>query len=214
MRGGTTAKNNTAADVPIFKTIFGKDWDQLPSVMKSHYAVRAGSDDWVVVEGHLNVKISPMVSLMARLTGLLVPYSGENIPVTVVFHSAPGENGFYFDRTFHFPDKGDVVFRSCMKPAGGNELIEFMGLGIGWRCAFDWQDSKVVLSHRGYVWRLFGLNIPLPLTWLMGCGHAEETPLSDKEFSMWTHANSSLFGPTFGYKGTFKITEVSCPEKL
>ncbi|KLN60596.1 hypothetical protein WH96_12100 [Kiloniella spongiae] len=97
-----------------------------------------------------------------------------------------------------------------MEQIQGNILVEFMRFGIGWKLAYEWDGKKVILRHKGYVWRLFGKLLPLPLSWVMGEGHAEETPLSDDDFSMWTHAKHSLFGPTFGYAGTFKVTEVKC----
>ncbi len=209
---------------PIFKSVFGKDWDSLPPVMKKHYAVRRNSDDMVKVEGKLDIKISFPVSLMARLTGMLLPYSGKNIPVTVVFRSdrsspekiskkISGKSAaFYFNRTFHFPDRGDISFRSHMEQIEGNVMVEFMRFGIGWKLAIEWDGEKVILKHRGYVWRVLGRLIPLPLTFLMGAGYAEETPLSEDSFAMWTHVEHTLFGPTFGYAGDFKVTEISCPD--
>ena len=197
------------ANSPIFKTIFGEAWNELPEVMKDHYALRPFSDDIIKVEGHLNVKVSPLVSLMARLTGLLVPYSGKNIPTTVVFHSDRA-GGFHFKRTFSFPDKGDVHFNSRMEWVKENELIEWMRFGIGWRIVYAWGDGRVSLTHRGYVWRIFGFKIPLPLEIMMGRGFAEEYPVSEDTFRMWTHAKHRWFGPLFGYDGEFKITDVSC----
>ncbi|WP_417453866.1 DUF4166 domain-containing protein [Kiloniella sp.] len=203
---------------PIFKSVFGKDWDNLPPVMKKHYAVRSNSHDRVVVKGRLDIKISPMVSLMARISGMLLAYSGKNIPVTVVFRSdhkgssSTSNTPFYFDRTFHFPDRGDITFRSRMEQIENNILVEFMRFGIGWKLAYEWDGKKVILRHKGYVWQIFGKLLPLPFSWIMGKGYAEETPLSDDTFSMWTHAKHSLFGPTFGYAGDFKVTEVKCPK--
>ena len=207
-----TPAKATGENEPIFKAVFGDTWDDLPPVMKDHYAVRAGTDDLVRVEGHLDIKISWPVSIMARLTGMLLAYSGDNVPVTVVFTNGAGNRGFQFDRTFHFTDRGDVSFRSRMEHIGGNELVEFMGFGIGWKMAYSWDGSKVVLEHRGYVWRLFGVLVPVPLALIMGQGHAEEVPVSDDEFSMWTHSRHRLFGNMFAYAGSFKVTEVSCDQ--
>ncbi|MBI1216598.1 MAG: DUF4166 domain-containing protein [Alphaproteobacteria bacterium] len=193
---------------PLFKTVFGAQWDALPPVMKKHYAVRPFSDDVVTVEGHLDVRISPMVSVMARLTGMLLAYSGKNVPVTVVFRSDQS-GAFQFDRTFHFPEKGDVAFRSRMEWIEGNVLVEFMRFGIGWKLAYEWDGEKIILRHRGYVWRILGVMMPLPMSLVIGKGHAEEAPLSEDAFSMWTHALHPLFGKTFGYAGKFRVTQVS-----
>ncbi|MEH6630760.1 MAG: DUF4166 domain-containing protein [Halopseudomonas aestusnigri] len=206
------------SEEPIFKSVFGKDWDNLPPVMQKHYAVRANSDDQVTVEGKLDIKISPVVSWMAKITGMLLAYSGDAVPVTVIFRSdkksgqqlSPQSKSFYFDRTFHFPDKGDITFRSRMEHVKDNILIEFMRFGIGWKLSYEWDGEKVILRHKGYIWRIFGTMIPVPLSLIMGKGYAEEAPLSEDSFSMWTHANHDLFGPTFGYAGEFRVTEVSC----
>lgn len=203
---------NTDDIQPIFQKVFADSWDLLPLVMKSHYAVRPISDDMVKVEGHLDIKISPLVSVMARLTGMLLAYSGNDVPVTVVFTSGGDAKSFNFDRTFHFPERGDVKFRSRMEHIHDNVLVEFMRFGIGWKLAYEWDGSKVILAHRGYVWRIFGIMIPVPFEWIIGKGYAEETPISDDSFSMWTHSKHFLFGKTFGYSGEFKITEVTCDQ--
>jgi len=195
---------------PIFKTVFGQHWENLPPVMRSHYAVRPFSHDAVQLNGTLDVRVSPLVSLMARLTGMLVRYSGRDVPVTVILRSGKETEAFHFDRTFHFPDKGDVTFRSRMKLIKRNELVEIMRFGLGWKMAYSWDGTKVILKHRGYVWCVLGLRIPVPLELLLGKGHAEETPVSDDTFSMWTHVDHPLFGKTFGYAGTFTVTGSSC----
>jgi len=189
---------------PIFKPIFGASWQALPPVMQKHYAVRKGGDDTVVVKGSLDVKIAWPVRIVSRLLGVLVPYSGDKVPVTVTFTSTPN-GSFQFDRAFAFADKPVHHFRSIMQPAGGDEVIEWMGYGVGWRCAYGWDGAKVILAHRGYVLRLFGRCLPLPLELLLGKGYAEETPISDTRFAMWTHTRHPLFGKMFRYGGEFEV---------
>jgi len=205
-----TALEAKGKNAPIFQAVFGDSWADLPPVMKDHYTVRAGSDDRVRVDGHLDVKISWLVSIMARLTGMLLAYSGEHIPVSVVFTSGVGAKGFQFDRTFGFPKQRDVKFRFLMEHIGGNELIEYMGFGVGRKMAYSWDGEKVVLAHRGYVWWVFGAMVPVPLALIKGRGHAEQVAWSDTEFSMWMHSRHPLFGDMFAYSGIFKVTEMSC----
>lgn len=195
---------------PLFRAVFDEAWPALPSVFHKHYAPRPGTDDTVRVEGRLNVHVSPLVSLMSRLTGALIPWSGQNIPVTVTFHCGADGKSFHFDRAFHYPGRGTRHFTSTMVHLGGNELIEFIKFGIGWRLTYDWEDEKVILRHRGYIWRLFGIDIPLPIGLVMGHGYAEEKALSDTRFHMWTHAHHPLFGRMLYYEGEFEIAEVKC----
>ena len=199
---------------PIFKVILGEQWTTLPPVMQAHYMVRPYSEDKVVATGALDISISPFISLMAHITGMLIAYSGKNVPVTVTFRSGRHSGAFYFDRVFHYPGRGDIRFCSRMEAIGGNELVEFMGFGIGWRNAYVWDGKKMLLQHRGYVWRILGLLIPLPLSFFIGKAYAEETPISDDVFSMWTHIKHPLFGEGLRYAGTFEIAEISCSEKF
>ena len=158
----------------------------------------------------MKVESSTLGRLMTpffRLAGTLVPYEGDNIPATVAFVSIEDSDVFQFDRTFRFPGRPPYRFHSRMKPVGGNELVEFMRFGLGWRMAYAWTGEKVVLSHKGYVVKIFGLLLPLPLELLMGRGHAEETPLNDNEFSMTMEIVHPLWGKVYGYSGRFRVVE-------
>ena len=154
------------------------------------------------------------MSLMALATGMLVAWSGNSIPTTVTFKSGLDSEGFHFDRVFHYPGKGDIRFHSRMERVGGNEVVEFMRFGIAWRTAYEWDGKRMILHHRGYVWRLFGMLIPLPLSLIIGKTHAEEIPVSENAFSMWTHIKHPLFGETLRYAGTFEIAEIACNDQF
>jgi hypothetical protein len=194
---------------PIFKSIFGQDWDTLPPVMRKHYANRPYHDDRVTLEGSMKIESSVLGRLLTpffRLAGTLVPYEGENIPTTVHLISTATSGVFQFDRCFHFADK-PYHFFSYMQPIGGNELVEFMRFGLGWRVAYHWNGDKVILTHRGYVLKLFGVLMPLPLGLIMGKGYAEETPINDDEFSMMMEIVHPLWGKIYGYSGIFKVSK-------
>lgn len=195
---------------PVFKEVFGDTWPNLPPVIKAHYAARSYSEDRVIVDGHLNVYVHPLLGFFARLTGLLVPFSGENVPVRVTFKAAHHDNTLEFDRVFSFKGRKPVHFRSKMRPQPNGDVIELMRFGFGWRFRCEWRKNRVILSHLGYVWRFLGMNIPMPFSLILGKGYAEESPVSDTEFSMWTHTMHPLFGKMFGYEGSFTITDMKC----
>jgi len=196
---------------PIFQSIFGKAWKNMPTVMHQHYANRPYTSDIVVVEGIMEVRASRLMQLFAPLlkwSGLLVPYQGRQVPVKVIFRSEPDSRAFCFDREFRFPGRAPVHFRSRMMPLGGNEVIEYMSLGIGWRAGYAFIDDKVVLTHRGYVWRLLGFNIPFPFHWLFGKGYAEEEATGDSSFRMYMDIRHPWFGEVYAYCGEFTVKEV------
>ncbi|PZP84654.1 MAG: DUF4166 domain-containing protein [Azospirillum brasilense] len=195
---------------PIFQSVFAEQWEALPPVMKLHYALRTGTGDQVMAKGALDIRACRMVRMLARTTGMLTPYEGTAVPVDVRFHTGADAKQFCLDRQFHYPGGKPARFHSRMCPVGGDEVIEWMRYGFGWKCAFAWEGDRVTLRHRGYVWKLFGLHLPVPLHWLLGKGYAEERPLTDTRFAMWTHTIHPLFGETFRYGGEFELSGGPC----
>jgi predicted DCC family thiol-disulfide oxidoreductase YuxK len=208
LMGRSRIDNLHSGAVPIFEPILGSDWARLPPLMRERFAIRPFSDDALTLEGTLDVAVSPLMRLIARLSGTFVSRSGRAVPVTVRFRSAKHTVGVVFDRSFHFAG-GEQRFVSCMEPIGGNELVEFLRFGVGWKVACRWTGQSVVFAHRGYVWRLFGILVPLPLGLLIGAGHGEETPTSEDGFTLAAYAAHPWFGTTFSYGGPFRLTRAS-----
>ena len=195
---------------PIFKPVFGDQWATLPRPIKARYAVRAGSADRVSVEGKLDVDYSRVFTLLApifRLLGTLVPHRGRDVPVRVTFSSPPGSAALHLDRVFGFPGRAPARFSSRLVPQGGDRVVEFMRYGIGWKSRFFLESGDVIIQHVGYVWRLFGFLVPLPIGWIVGRGYASETPISDRAFSMSMELVHPLLGRLFEYHGTFEIED-------
>jgi hypothetical protein len=160
---------------PIFQSIFDVPWAELPPVMQKHYAVRADSEDRVVASGTMNIKQSRFIRFLSPLIkvfGALVPYEGKDIPVTVAFYSGRGSKVFHYDRVFNFADRPPFRFHSKVEQVSGHETVEFMRFGIGWRAAYRVNGKHVTFSHRGYVWRICGVLLPVPLAWVIGRGAA------------------------------------------
>lgn len=194
---------------PIFQPIFGESWHALPAVLKHHYANRPFSDDVYQAKGTLAIEFGWLASLLSpllRIFGALVPFQGNDIPVTVLFRSEPDSNAYRFERTFKFPNQAPYHFQSRLVPLKDNELIEFVKFGIGWkhRCYYD--GEKIILEHIGYVWRLTNRFIPVPLTWFLGKGYAEEIPLTKNTFAMKIHLTHPLFGKVYEYRGEFEMS--------
>ncbi len=210
LRGVRNINNLSNPGEPIFKPVFGANWDDLPRVMQRHYASRPYHDDRVTVEGALDVMLSPFARILSplfKLTGTLIPYSGKKVPITVNFISRNNDNTFTFDRILNFPNKSPYHFRSSMFPIKGDEMIEATRSGLGWHCRYIWWDESVMLLHKGYVFKFLGWFIPLPLTWLIGKTYAEEIAIDDDTFDMSMEIFHPLWGTVFGYAGRFKIVK-------
>jgi hypothetical protein len=196
----------------IFEDIFQLPWRELPPVMQKHYAVRPDSQDRVVVRGMMSIRRSRWVrwlSPLLRMFGALVPWDGSGVPVTVNFYSGEGSSAFHFDRVFNLPGRSPFRFHSRLEPIKGNEVIEVMRGGLGWRSRYLARGNHIVLEHVGYYWKVGRWLLPMPmLTWVLGRGAAEEEALSDDTFKMWMTVTHPLFGEAYRYEGVFEIAEV------
>jgi hypothetical protein len=155
----------------------------MPPVLQRHYANRPYTDDVVTLEGVMDVALSPLTRLMKplfKILGALVPYEDTGIPTTVYSKSEPDSPRFILERHFRFANREPYIFRSVFVMLGGSDVVELMKFGISWRCDYVFDGAKVCLLHRGYVWRIGGILLPLPLTWVLGKGYAEEEALDDK----------------------------------
>ena len=196
---------------PIFKSVFGDQWDELPLVMKKHYANHPYSNDRVIVEGTLNVKTKGILKLFKPFYRWIgsIPLIDENaVPVIVTFESSMDSNVFHFNRVFHFSSQNPYEFRSQMMHQHGNNVVEKMRFGFCWRTSFHYQNNKVIMRHKGYALYFFGRLLPLPVTLLFGRGDAQEVVVDDNHFDMKVEITHFIFGVIYSYAGRFKVTKV------
>jgi predicted DCC family thiol-disulfide oxidoreductase YuxK len=193
---------------PIFKSIFGDQWDKLPPVMKRHYSNRPYTQDTKIVKGTLDVFCKPpllYISPLMQLLGQIPARNETNVPVTVYFQSDLNSKSFYFNRIFNFANGKPYTFKSRMLQIETDKVIEIMRFGLGWKLQYLWNGEKVILLHKGYALQLFGYRIPLPLTMILGAGYAEERPVDDYTFDMETHITHPWWGKIYQYKGRFEV---------
>lgn len=193
---------------PTFKTVFGKDWDDLPVVMKKHYANRPYTDDVTIVDGTLDVMCSGPIKMFAWLFWIMKgipPQNEKNVSVTVNFESDKDSKSFHFNREFRFKKRRSYKFQSRMIQIKDDEMVEVMKSRLGWRMSVAWEDQRVKLKHRGYVLFAFGHFIPLPLTILLGRGDAEEVAVDENTFDMAVAITHPWWGKIYEYKGRFKV---------
>jgi len=195
---------------PTFKSIFGESWNMLPPVIQKHYSNHPYTDDKMMVKGTLNVMCSGVIRFLAPLfwrTGGIPPINAQNVPVTVIFESDKQSKAFTFNRTFYFADRKPYSFKSRMLQVKDNEVVELMKFGIGWRTSFHWEDGCVKLKHRGYILKLLGHYVPIPLAFIFGAGNAIEKPVNDSTFDMQVEITHPWWGRIYGYNGRFQLEE-------
>jgi hypothetical protein len=202
---------NGTARSPVFQEVLGEDWHRLGEVVRRHYFLRAFSDDYVCVKGVMHeVWHSAAAKLLipvARIFGAPVPYRGADVPIEVHYNARPGDGTVHWDRVFHFARRPPFHFRSHMEHVGGNRVIEFVRFGVGMRLAVTAEDGALVFRDEGYIWRLFGIDVPLPMGLVLGRAYIEERPVDAERFSMRMTLIHPLLGELFRYSGSFTLGE-------
>ncbi|RNF35097.1 DUF4166 domain-containing protein [Paracoccus methylarcula] len=206
---------------PVFHEILGDDWYRLGGVVRRHYFLRAFSDDHICVRGRMHEvwhgAAARLLIPFARIFGALVPYRGTDVPIEVDYRARPGDSTIHWDRVFHFAGRPAFHFRSHMEPAGGNRVIEFVRFGIGMRLKVTAEEGALVFRDAGYIWRILGIDMPLPVGLVLGRAYIEERPVDASHFSMRMTLTHPLFGELFRYSGSFalgdeRVTSVDAPE--
>lgn len=197
---------------PVFEQVLGDDWDKLGSIIQRHYFLRPFSNDYICVKGTMNeVHHSAFAKLlipMARIFGALVPYRGKDAPIEVHYTARPDDATIHWDRVFHFPGRPPFHFRSHMEQIGPRRVIEFVRFGVGMKLRVTAEDGALVFRDEGYIWRLFGMDVPLPMSLLMGSAYIEERPVDEDNFSMRMTLIHPLFGQLFRYEGNFTLADM------
>jgi hypothetical protein len=204
---------------PIFASVFGAAWTDLPPALRKHYANRPFTRDRVTVTGRLDIRMGWLMRRIAPLMGalgMLTPADGAAVPCTVQFLSEADSAAFIFERRFLFPGRKPYVFRSRLVRKRGSRVVEYMACGVGWDCEYSFADGEVRLRHRGYVWRWFGADLPIGwlATPLLGRGEAVERATGEDAFAMSMRLGGGLFGDAlaYAYAGRFTVTEMAADD--
>ena len=198
---------------PIFQTILADSWENLGSVIRRHYFLRPFSDDYVCVRGEMSEIHHSLIAKLfipfALLFGAVVPYRAKNVPIDVHYNACRKDANIYWDRVFKFSEKKHFHFKSHMEHVRDNEVIEFVRFGVGMRLKVTAENGAIVFRDNGYIWRLFGRNIPVPIGLFLGSAYVEERPVDENHFSMKMILKHPIFGVMFRYEGIFGLERIS-----
>jgi len=197
---------------PIFKQILGSQWDNLGKVIQNHYFLKPYSDDYICVKGEMDEiyhsTIAKLLIPFGLLFGAIVPYNKKNVPIDVHYNSSLENSNLYWDRVFKLTPTKNFHFKSHMEQQAGNEVIEYVRFGVGLKLLVTAEEDALIFRDNGYVWKIFGVNIPIPLNWIFGKAYIEERPLDDENFSMKMIIKHPLFGLLFRYSGKFTFEPI------
>jgi hypothetical protein len=195
----------------LFRSVFGESWALMPAVLRKRYANRPISRDLVLMQGNLTITMAPWLRHfrpLIRLSRALVPFEGDNIPVVIRFSSETLSSACDFDRSFSPPGGGLYRFRSRLTPFHGDEMVEFMAIGIGWRARYRFENGRVQIDHGDYRIPVFGRLVRLPIEWLIGRAEAWEEAIDDNRFRMAMRIQHRYFGELYSYRGEFTVARV------
>ncbi len=196
---------------PIFKQILGDNWDNLGKVIQDHYFLKPYSDDYICVTGEMDEiyhsHIAKLLIPFGLVFGAIVPYNDTNVAIDVHYNSKRNDSKLYWDRVFKFKNHKTFHFKSHMEQQSGNQVIEYVRFGIGMKLAVSAKDGAILFHDKGYVWKVMGFKIPIPINLLFGNAYIEERPIDNEYFSMKMIIKHPLFGVMFRYSGKFKFTK-------
>ena len=195
---------------PVLKAALGADWHRLPEALRKNFDLQPGSNGQIVLSGTMyEIRHSLLAKLLifpAQLVGALVPWQGENVPVTIEISAQTAEKKcIFWRRTHNFPSHAPFIFSSRMEYLHGNEIIEKVGCGLGMRMQVSLEDDILKLTSICYQWDIFGRIIRIPNWLLLGTGQIIERAVSADQFEMFFEINHPWLGRTFSYNGIFRF---------
>ncbi|MEW6646882.1 MAG: DUF4166 domain-containing protein [Pseudomonadota bacterium] len=195
---------------PVMRRALGDNWYKLHAAVRRHYDLTPGQEHACTLRGTMDeishAFIAKPLILAGWLFGALVPYRGTNIPVEVRNRTHSARPAMYWHRTFHFPGRTPHVFSSRMEHLAGSEIVEFVRGNLGICMHLSELDGMLCYTSHGYLWRLGPLSLRIP-DWLL-LGHAEiiERGVDDDTIALEFTVRHPLWGNTFSYSGTFRLT--------
>lgn len=189
----------------MLKKMLSDRWDSLPVVFRSHYDLIPYCHDAVTFKGECDFYASRWMRCLLGLLRLIaqyIPVSGKQIATTVRIRTQPHSAALYFDRSCFFTRYKPYRFYTQMEYKGEQEVIEYIGYGLGVRLQYQFSDQTLRLIHKGYYLKIGRWHMLLPLTWLLGKISFEKTATSDKCFSFVMTIRHNLLGLLYESKGT------------
>lgn len=195
----------------LLEQALGNQWAGLAPVIRQHYQLDQGGRA-ISVSGDLQVQFPNSVWLLIRLLrifGALIDLRGEQLAVRVDKWTAECSNVLFWRRVATSRQGQRCVFESHMKYGQANELIEFIGFGLGVRLRVSACDGDLIYQSTGYVWQVRNRMIRLP-DWLTpGQASIIEQAVDERRFALKFQIHHPFFGLVYAYQGIFSLDSLA-----
>lgn len=190
------------------KRLLGREFYRLHPAVQARFSADPGPDETITYEGEMEtVHCSPAGWLFAQATRLignpLAAHRGRNVPMTVRLFPRP-DGGVDWQRTYRFAGRPPFVVTSAKTHGAKAGLYEMVGFGFGMRLDVSARNGELHFVSRRYIWRLGGVEIPLPHVVSPGATHVIHADLGGGDFRFTITMDHPWLGRTFFQTGRFR----------
>lgn len=193
----------------LFRRILGDEWLKLHPDIQDRFAKNPEPGKPLYYRGELSeLSCSRFGKFLGFMTmplikGALIPFNDQNFPVGIEVYSKKDCSFIFKQRIYHLNGRKPIQFTSYMRESEKDEVLEYVGKGLGMKLKLHVQDGNLHFTSDGYFWDVFGLRIPLPGVLTPGqtflC-HRNDNP---NQFNIRIEIKHCLLGSTFTQVGVF-----------
>lgn len=205
----------------IYRQVLGDDFDRLHPRMQWRFGFSSVDETCQVGHGTMEeVWRGPWWTLPFLLLGstrrVLFPSRGADVPFTIsnyAYVDRFGRETVTWSRRFHFPGRTRSFDATMVHSKARDVIVDYLGthqhLAVDIHCWVDDEGAMCLRSgeQRFYEGRL-AFRFPLLLS-----GRADVREWWDEAdgcFRIEVRVGNRLFGPLFGYRGSFTVDERPC----
>jgi Domain of unknown function (DUF4166) len=206
----------------IFQRALGPAYDQLHPQLQRRFGFSAGDGVACVGRGtmdrvwHGGIITRPFLALGARRY-ILITRSGRDIPFTIenyAYHDCFGRETVTFARTFWF-DTAQHWDATMIYSAERSAIVDYLGthqhLAVDLHMTVDARGGLLIRSGQQR-FRECGIGLVVPGL-ITGAAEVRERYDDDLDrFCIEVVVTNPVFGPLFGYRGTFTATYLEHPQ--
>ena len=205
----------------IYRAALGDDFDRLHPKMQWRFGFSSIDEVCQVGTGVMHeVWRGPWWTLPFLLLGstrrVLFPSRGRNVPFTIANYAyldRYGRETVTWSRRFHFPKRTRAFDATMIFSKKRDTIVDYLGthqhIAVDLKC---WADDEGAMCIRSREMRFYepGVGFRLPL---LTTGVANVREWWDEAadcFRIDVHVANKVFGPLFGYSGSFTVEQRGC----